>query len=76
LWLNHGDEPLREIYLIAPELIKLLGKLKTIGSEIRFTGVETHETDPIEWLSEHEGHNIVLIDEYGRKKTMLKTRNK
>lgn len=67
-WANHGEDSLRALALCAPELKALVDKVS--GSAcvgwLEFKWLGAYELpEPPEWIIEHAGHDIELMDEYG-----------
>jgi hypothetical protein len=68
-WDNHGDDRLRALAQCAPELKALLDKVEQSDCsgwlELHWLGCYD-SPDPMMWLMAHYGHDIELMDEYGR----------
>jgi len=69
-WLNHGESILEEIYKLAPEINRIKSNASFIEIEITVncSSVYWDEEHPLEWLKDHEGHDICLKNEYGEIK--------
>lgn len=72
-WLNHGDAALQEALDAWPTIIKpaidLGRKSGWIEVDISILGTTTYVYDdtPIGFLDCHDGHTVVLEDEYGQQ---------
>lgn len=70
-WLNHGDDYLNVLAVTWQELEKAMKPLeKWRGWRIDISHFNTEDEDPVDFLQQHEGHNIVLENEYGNIKEL------
>lgn len=60
MYWNHGENILRKLAVIAPALHDLCELSGYVDVLIHSRSSE----DPIEWLTKHKGHSIVLLNEY------------
>jgi hypothetical protein len=58
---NHGKDILRRLAPLAPAL----SKLNELSGYIDVRVSSRSDEDIIAWLTRHEGHNLVLLNEYG-----------
>jgi len=62
-YLNHGESTLQQVYHLGVSLHEARQKCPLI--DIRVLGADFEDVDPIDFLAEHQGHVIVLENEYG-----------
>lgn len=67
-WFNHGEDLLRSFWRYRAALIPAYRCLNQSDApwalELNYMGVYD-DPAPLAFLSEHEGHTIVLLNEYG-----------
>lgn len=71
-WFNHGDEALRDFLALWPHVKAVLDsrldyflfKFEPLDA---WMGKGAGEDDLFTWVRQHEGHRIVLRNEYGQE---------
>lgn len=70
-WFNHGDDYLNALVAVREDLEQVMKRLeKWIGWRIDISHMNVDEENPLEFLQQHKGHNIVLENEYGDLKEL------
>lgn len=63
-WFNHGDAILAEMVEAWP-VVKQVRQTPGYGGWWGIAVMGVHDLpDPFDWLSEHDGHEVRVIDEY------------
>lgn len=66
-WMNHGDRTLRDIAKLASHF-KAIREGDTTGYiEV---AVVAYGFEPIDWVVEHLGHDVELLNEYGKSESL------
>lgn len=61
-WFNHGQDKLVEAVQVWPEIKKIQA---TVWLRVVFDS-DRYLSEPFLFLAQHEGHEIVLLNEYGK----------